>query len=90
MIEFDPEKEAESEHGLLFKLAAELFDGKFVEEEDHRFDYGEQRFKATGPVAALGGRFCVAIFTWRGERRRVISFRKANDREIKRYRDGNA
>ena len=90
MIEFDPEKEAASGHGLGFDLAAEVFAGDFVEEPDRRFDYGEERFKATGPVAAMDGRLCVAIFTWRDGKRRVISFRKANDREAQRYRDSHA
>ena len=86
-IEFDRDKDLASEHKLPFAVAGELFDGPFVEEEDSRFDYGETRFSAMGPIASLGGRICVVVYTWRGHARRVISFRKANDREIRRYRD---
>ena len=86
-IEFDREKELASEHKLPFGLAVELFDGPFIEEEDARFDYGETRFTAIGPVQTLGDRLCVVVYTWRGANRRVISFRKANDREIRKYRD---
>ena len=90
MIEFDPEKEGRSAHGLGFELAADLFAGDFIEEPDRRFDYGEDRIKAAGPVAAMGGSLNVAIFTWRDGNRRVISFRKANDREAQQYRNRDA
>ncbi len=50
---FDPEKEAINigKHGLNFDAAPLLFEGPFVEEVDSRFDYGETRFVAIGPVA---------------------------------------
>ena len=88
-IGFDPDKQAINvrKHGLTFDAAALLFEGAFVEEVDKRSDYGETRFVATGPVAEFGGRICVVVYIWRGGRRRVISFRKANDKEIGRYRD---
>ncbi|MDP1575472.1 MAG: BrnT family toxin, partial [Cypionkella sp.] len=41
-------------------------------------DYGEARFKATGMI---DGRLFIVIFTTRGERFRLISLRKANERE---------
>ncbi|EGG93057.1 hypothetical protein IMCC1989_1782 [gamma proteobacterium IMCC1989] len=44
--------------------------------------HDEQRFIA---LASLGGRLHVACYTWRGEVRRVISFRKANKREVAIY-----
>lgn len=50
--------------------------------EDVRQDYGEERIKAIGLV---DDRHHVLVYTRRGERIRVISFRKANDREIRRY-----
>ena len=58
----------------------------FVEEQDVRIDYGEARFVAMGPVTALADRICVVVYTWRNAQRRLISFRKANDEEIERYR----
>jgi uncharacterized protein len=76
-------------HGLPLSAAQLLFDGPFIEEEDQRNEYGESRFVATGPVARFGDRICVAVYTWRGPVRRIISFRKANDREIRKYQANN-
>lgn len=86
-FEFDPVKEAEnhSKHGLLFDLAPLLFEGQFIEEEDRRYPYGETRLIATGPIAEFGGRVCVVVYTWRSGVRRIINFRKANDREVRTY-----
>ena len=75
--------------GLPLGAAELLFTGPFVEEEDARLDYGETRFVATGPIAALGDRIFVVVYTWRENIRRIISFRKANDREIRKYRASN-
>jgi uncharacterized DUF497 family protein len=75
-----------TKHGLPLDLGSEVFDGPFIEEQDSRRDYGETRFIATGPVASLADRICVVVYTWREARRRLISFRKANDEEIERYR----
>ena len=87
MLEVDETKAAANlmKHGLPLEAGEFLFDGPFVEEEDRRADYGENRFVATGPVAQFGDRLCVAVYTWRGPIRRIISFRKANDREIQKY-----
>ena len=87
MIEYDPLKSEVniSRRGLPFQLAEFLFDGPFVEEEDARVDYGEPRFIATGPIAILENRIFVVVYTWRGSTRRIVSFRKANDREIGKY-----
>ena len=92
MIEFDPVKDRANieERGLSFRLAEFLFDGPFIEEEDARRAYGEPRFIATGPIAILDGRIFVVAYTWRGAARRIISFRKANDRETRRYRQNIA
>ena len=75
--------------GLPLGAAELLFTGPYVEEEDARIDYGETRFVATGPIAALGDRIFVVVYTWRENIRRIISFRKANDREIRKYRASN-
>ena len=87
MIEFDPMKDAENiaKRGLSLELACLLFEGPFVEEQDERRDYAETRFVATGPIAELGERLFVVVYTWRGGVRRIISFRKANDREARTY-----
>jgi uncharacterized protein len=49
---------------------------------DLRFDYPEPRFWA---FAMLGWRLHMAVICYRGKKVRVISFRKANDKEIKLY-----
>jgi len=49
---------------------------------DRRHDYGEVRFVSTG---ALHGRLCVLCWTLRAGELRVISLRKANEREQKDY-----
>lgn len=90
MIEFDPAKEAVNPHGLPFAFAAEIFEGNFIEEIDSRFDYGEDRYKATGPVGSFNGKICTAIYTWRGTARRIISFRRAGVRELRKYRRRDA
>ena len=88
MIEFDPEKGKlnRGKHKVMIDLGAEIFDRDYIEEEDARNDYGETRFVAIGPVASLGDRICVVVYTWRDAKRRLISFRKANDREVRKYR----
>ncbi len=44
-------------------------------------DYGEPRFVSAG---RLSGRIVIIVWTPRGKARRIISMRKANEREIKR------
>lgn len=50
--------------------------------EDSRRDYGERRFQALGWV---GQRLFMLVFTPRDGGIHVISLRKANQRERKRY-----
>jgi uncharacterized protein len=50
--------------------------------ENTRRDYGEPRLLV---MARLDGRLDAAVVTPRGEDLHVISFRKANKREVKRY-----
>lgn len=49
---------------------------------DDRFPYGERRFGASGMV---NGRLHIVIYTRRDERVRLISLRKANDREVREH-----
>ena len=53
-----------------------------VTAEDARFDYGEPRLTTVG---VLRGRMVIVVWTPRGEVRRIISMRKANEREIARF-----
>ena len=49
---------------------------------DNRFDYGEVRQVAFGRIR---NRLFVCVFVDRAGERRLISLRKANKRELKRY-----
>ncbi|MEZ5903712.1 MAG: BrnT family toxin [Geminicoccaceae bacterium] len=53
-----------------------------IEVEDRRRDYGERRFVVLCPV---DGRLYHVTYTLRGDRRRFISARKANQREQRHY-----
>lgn len=88
-IEFDPNKSARNfrERNLPFKRA-EAFDFESaVYCEDTRSDYPERRFIALG---YLEGRLHVLVFSQVPGGIRVISFRKANKREVKRYEQQKA
>ena len=49
---------------------------------DTRRNYGEKRMVGYAP---FGQRVYCVVFTDRGQKRRVISLRKANIREVRRY-----
>lgn len=73
----------ERKHGVPFALAGRVLDDPAcLILEDQRRDYGEERFTAFGMV---DGKVFMLAFTWRGDRCRVISMRKANAREARRY-----
>jgi uncharacterized protein len=83
-ISFDAAKSERNvaTRGISFELATEFeWDGALIV-EDTRKDYGEPRFQALG---LIGTRLHVLVFTPRGGQVHVISLRKANKREVKRY-----
>jgi hypothetical protein len=84
-ITYDPAKRAAtlSERGLDFESAALVFAGDTLDAEDSRADYGERRIVTVGH---LRGRMVIVVWTPRGDARHVISMRKANERERRRYR----
>ncbi len=81
---FDPEKNARNvaERGLSFDLVERLEWETAIVVEDTRRNYGEIRLQV---LARLEGGLYAAVVTPRGEDLRVISFRKANRREVERY-----
>lgn len=83
-IEFNPEKSNKNdrERGLPFDLVAEFDWETALYAEDVRHAYPEKRFVAIG---YLEERLHVLCFTPIKGGVRVISFRKANSREVKRY-----
>jgi hypothetical protein len=80
-IEFDPAKHMKTleERGLDFARADEVFAGVTVTAPDTRINCNEPRFITFG---LLDGRLLVLVWTQRGKVRRIISMRKANEREI--------
>lgn len=79
-ITFDPTKRNRTfaTRGLAFEDAAIVFEGRTLEVEDTRRDYGETRIICYG---YLMGRMVVVGYTPRGNARHIFSMRKANDRE---------
>ena len=83
-ITFDPAKDAIniSKHGVSMALASELDWESAQLWLDTRKEYGEVRIIA---LALIRTRLFYMVFTDRGDYRRIISLRKANAREVKRY-----
>jgi uncharacterized DUF497 family protein len=83
-IEFNPAKNQAN----VTKQGVSLADAESLEWEtavvvkDARQAYGEIRMISTGYI---GDRLHVVVFMDRGTIRRIISLRKANEREVKRY-----
>jgi len=89
IFEWDEDKSArnDAERGLPFEDAALAFlDPRRIILRDEREDYGEDRFNLFGLIE---GRLFVVTFTMRGEVVRIISARKANGRERRRYDQEN-
>ena len=88
-IAFGPAKSAknEAERGLPFGLVADLDWGSATFREDGRYAYPEARFVASGFVA---GRLHIVCFTPIEGGIRVISFRKANGREVRKHEQETA
>lgn len=71
-------------HGIDFAAADGFEWDNALTERDTRRDYGEHRFVSIG---FLGPRLHVLVWTERGGHRRLVSLRRANPREIRRYAD---
>jgi hypothetical protein len=84
VITYDPAKRQKTlkERGLDFEDAAEVFAGATLTLEDDRRDYGEPRFQTYG---LLGRRLVMVVWTPRGADRHIISMRKCNAREKRRF-----
>jgi uncharacterized protein len=69
-------------HGIDFADAIEVFAGPFIESEDRRRDYGERRYRAVG---RLGQVIIQVAYTWRRDKRRIISARRAGRNDRRAY-----
>ena len=85
-ISFDPAKREATlaKRGLDFVDAERVIDGPKYQFVDDRFDYGEERITTIG---FLDERMIVVVWTRRDDDRHIISMRKANEREQRRYQD---
>lgn len=83
-ITYDPGKNEKSiaERGISFDRASEFEWSGALVVEDTRKDYREARFQALGFIE---GRLHMLVFTPRAGDTHVMSLRKANKREVKRY-----
>lgn len=83
-FEWDENKYAANlrKHGIAFELIYE-FDWVNAEiRSDRRHDYGEERRLAFGRIHGVG---YPAVFVIRGGKIRIISLRRARDKELERY-----
>ena len=83
-LEWDEDKRRRTlqERGLDFADIAFIDEASLVSVQDTRRDYGETRFSS---FAYLNGRLINFCWTRRAGRIRIISMRKANDREQQNY-----
>lgn len=85
MFEWDEAKRQKNlkKHCLDFRDVRLIFDGRpVVHVPSHKHD--GVRFAS---VAQIEARFYTVVWTWRAERRRIISFRRARDGEENAYRE---
>lgn len=70
------------ERGIDFDFAARVFDGSYLEREDRRRNYGEQRFIVTGEVDGI-----IVSLAWtpRERNRRIITAWPASRQERRKY-----
>ncbi len=83
-ITYDAIKNAKNieERGLSFEHTKEIDWQNAIIIEDTRKDYGERRFRVFG---FIDERMFVVIFTPRADVMNIISFRKANKKEVAQY-----
>lgn len=83
-IAFDPNKNTANleKHGVSLAAAASIEWDDALAWNDERHDYGEARMCA---IAYIEDRLYYVVYVDRDNARRIISLRKANLREVKRY-----
>ncbi len=85
LFEWDERKAAQNvaKHGVPFEYAVRIFlDPHRLDSEDTRRDYSEKRWLTLGRIE---GRLFAVAYAPRGKVVRLISARKANEREQRRY-----
>jgi hypothetical protein len=84
---WDPDKDRTNllKHGISLAAGTALDLATATVLVDQRRDYGEVRYQAYGPIE---DRLHVLVFTVRNRDVRLISLRKANAKEVRRYARG--
>ncbi|MDP8259060.1 MAG: BrnT family toxin [Candidatus Aadella gelida] len=80
----DKNKNNIKKHGLDFSDAFSFFENPYLSYEDKRNDYKEKRVLAIGTIEK---RVVAVVFTKRERKTRIISMRKANEREKKKFKN---
>lgn len=70
-------------HEIDFADAKDIFNETLITNLDTRKHYGEERWVALG---RLKGIVVVVVYTFRGDKIRIISIRKGNKRDRENYR----
>jgi uncharacterized protein len=83
-FEWDEAKRAQivAERGLDFVDADLFFDGRPASHQSTSRG-GEERWKTTAVIEAV---YLTLVWCWRGEKVRVITMRRAHEKEIRTYR----
>jgi uncharacterized protein len=83
-VEFDPVKDEinKDKHGLSLADAGEFDFSAATAMIDDRNDYGETRYRAFVRTEGVG--YCL-VFTANDETLRPISYRRAHEKEMRRY-----
>ena len=84
MYEWDPDKDRTNQHkhGIAFADTFAVFEDPRALTIDQVVD-GEQRHVTIG--MDLFGRIIVVVYTWRNEKIRIISARKATRKQVRQY-----
>jgi len=80
----DKNKTNIKKHKIDFRDAHRVLSNEHLVLEDNRKDYNEKRYVAMG---WLKGRMVVVVYTIRQNIYRIISMRKANEREKQRFKN---
>jgi uncharacterized DUF497 family protein len=76
------------ERGFDFAYAAQVFfDPDRMVQADTRYSYGEERYRVIGVIEQ---RLFVVVYTPRHDAMRIISARKANQREVRYYENSSS
>jgi uncharacterized protein len=85
IIEWDDIKNQSNfkKHGIWFEETVTIFDNTVITAQDNRKNYGEDRFISIGMIADVF--IIIVVHTNRNGKLRIISARRANERERKKY-----